>query len=142
MLLHYKERRELSEKEAQLRCAEASNELRLVQVTCENRVSELRAELKLKAFELERARMLVEEHVASNQRALLENEKLQKKVELVQAEYYGLQMQNDKRFMEIESELSEKKARLQSYEKVEDEMDSVIKQVAESSEENFFFVFQ
>ena len=59
----------------------------------------------------------------------------QKKVELIQNEYYGLQIQNDKRFMEIEGELNEKKTRLESYEKVEDEMDSVIKQVAEASKQ-------
>lgn len=43
-------------------------------------------------------------------------------------------MAGDKRILEIESELNDKKARLESYEKVENEMDSVIRQVAESSE--------
>ena len=42
-------------------------------------------------------------------------------------------MQNDKRFLELENELNEKKTRLESYEKVENEMDLVIRQVAESS---------
>ena len=42
-------------------------------------------------------------------------------------------MQNDKRFLELENELNEKKLRLTSYEKVENEMDLVIRQVAESS---------
>lgn len=92
----------------------------------------MKSELKLKTFELERTQMLTEENMNNYHKVLLENEKLQKKVELIQNEYYGLQIQNDKRFMEIEGELKEKKTRLESYEKVEDEMDSVIKQVAEA----------
>ena len=112
---------------------EAVNELRTIQIGCENRVSELKAELKLKTFEAERTAMLNEENIKNYQKLLLENEKLQKKAELIQNEYYGLQMQNDKRFLELENELNEKKTRLESYEKVENEMDLVIRQVAESS---------
>jgi len=44
-----------------------------------------------------------------------------------------VQAQNDKRVLEIENELNEKKSRLESYEKVENEMDLIIRQVAESS---------
>lgn len=128
-----RERHELTERELQLKCQEQANELRVVQVSCENKVSEMKAELKLKIFELERMRMLGDEHVNNQQKVILENEKLQKKLEVVQGEFYVMQMQNDKRFLELESELNEKKARLENYEKVENEMDSVIKQVAESS---------
>lgn len=52
---------------------------------------------------------------------------------VIQNEFYGLQLQNDKRFLELENELNEKKGRLENYEKVENEMDAVIRQVAESS---------
>jgi hypothetical protein len=44
-----------------------------------------------------------------------------------------LQLQNDKRFIELENELNEKKSRLENYEKIENEMDMVVKQAAESS---------
>ena len=63
----------------------------------------------------------------------MENEKLHKKIEIIQKEFYTLQLQNDKRFLEMENELMEKKSRLENYEKVENEMDLIIKQVAESS---------
>ena len=53
---------------------------------------------------------------------------------MIQNEYYSLQLQNDKRFLELENDLNDKKSRLESYEKVEQEMDMVIRQVAESSE--------
>ena len=44
-------------------------------------------------------------------------------------------MKNDKRFIELENELNDKKNRLESYEKVEAEMDMVIRQVAEASKQ-------
>lgn len=131
--LQDKDKHELNEKEISIKYQEAVNELRLIQISCENKVSELKSELKLKIFELERAQMLNEEHVNNYQKVLIENEKLHKKVEVIQTEFYSLQLQNDKRFLELESELNEKKSRLENYEKVENEMDLVIRQVAESS---------
>jgi hypothetical protein len=47
-----------------------------------------------------------------------------------------LQLQHEKRLLETESELTETRQRLDAYEKVEAEMDKVIKQVAESSVES------
>ncbi|RNA13240.1 Progesterone-induced-blocking factor 1 [Brachionus plicatilis] len=134
VLVQEREKNELNFKEISIKYQEAVNELRLVQVSCENKVSELKSELKMKSFELERAQMLNEEHVNNHQKVLIENEKLQKKIEVIQNEFYGLQLQNDKRFLELENDLNEKKSRLENYEKVENEMDAVIKQVAESSE--------
>ncbi len=129
-----KDKHEQNEKETNLKYQSAVNELRLVQIGAENKVSELKSQLKLKTFELERSQLLTEENVANCQKLMLENEKQQKKIELLQNEYYALQVQNDKRLLELESELGEKKQRLESYEKVEDEMDAIIKQVAERGE--------
>ena len=58
---------------------------------------------------------------------------IESKIKIIQNEYYHVQAQNDKRVLEIENELNEKKSRLESYEKVENEMDLIIRQVAESS---------
>ena len=77
--------------------------------------------------------MINEETVKNHQKVLMENEKLHKKIEIIQKEFYTLQLQNDKRFLEMENDLMEKKSRLENYEKVENEMDLIIKQVAESS---------
>jgi progesterone-induced-blocking factor 1 len=129
-----KEKHELNEKELNARYQEAVNELRIVQIGCEHKVSEYKSELKLKVFELDRANMLNEENINMHQKILNENEKLQKKIEIIQNEYYHMQVQNDKRMLELENDLNERKSRLESYEKVENEMDSIIRQVAESSE--------
>ena len=65
-----------------------NSRLRLVQMGCENKVSELKSELKLKIFELERAQILNEEIIKNNQRSIIENEKLQKKIEVIIFVYY------------------------------------------------------
>lgn len=83
VLVQEREKNELSSKEISIKYQEAVNELRVVQVSCENKVSELKSELKMKTFEFERAQMLNEEHVNNHQKVLIENEKLQKKIEVI-----------------------------------------------------------
>ena len=140
--LNDKQKLELGEKELSLKYQEAVNELRLIQIACENKVAELKSEFKLKAFELERTQMINEETVKNYQKSLMENEKLQKKIEIIQKEFYTLQLQNDKRFLEMENELIEKKSRLENYEKVENEMDLIIKQVAEAGRLQSTFILE
>lgn len=82
VLIQEREKNELNFKEISIKYQEAVNELRLVQLSCENKASELKSELKMKTFELERAQMLNEEHVSNHQKVLIENEKLQKKIEV------------------------------------------------------------
>jgi hypothetical protein len=50
-------------------------------------MAELKSELKLKYFELDRANMLNEENINMYQKSLTENEKLQKKIEVRSKEY-------------------------------------------------------
>jgi len=140
MALQDKEKHEQNERETNQKYQAAVNELRLIQLGGENKVSELKSELKLKMFELERSQLLAEENTANCQKLMLENEKQQKKIEILQNEYYALQVQNDKRVLELESELGEKKQRLEGYEKVENEMDMIIKQVAETGENDGEFM--
>jgi progesterone-induced-blocking factor 1 len=108
-----------------------NNRLRTIQLESDNKLNEVKSELKLKLFELERSNLLQEEHSNNLRKTLLENEKLCKKVEVLQNEYYALQIQNEKNFNEIENELNEKSVKLKSYEKLEHEMDEVILQAAE-----------
>ena len=105
--------------------------LRTIQLNNDNKLNEVKSDLKLKLFELERANLLQEEHANNLRKSLLDNEKLSKKVEVLQNEYYALQIQNEKNYNEIENELNEKSVKLKSYEKLEHEMDEVILQAAE-----------
>jgi hypothetical protein len=51
-------------------------------------MSELKSELKFKIFELERTQMLNEESVKNYQKAVIENEKLNKKIEVFLRFFY------------------------------------------------------
>lgn len=53
--------------------------------------------------------------------------------QLIQKEYFNLQVQSDRRLNEIDSELNEKRTKLQVYEKVEQELDEVVMQAAQGN---------
>ena len=48
-------------------------------------------------------------------------------------EYYGLQRSMEKRVVELESHIADKKAKLDTYEKVEKELDDIVLQAAEGN---------
>ncbi|CAF0983362.1 unnamed protein product [Adineta ricciae] len=107
------------------------NESRQYQSNVEVRLGELQAEVKLKTFESDRVQLLYEENLKTLKATQIEIEKLQKKNDLIQKEYFNLQVQSDRRLMEIDTELNEKRTKLQVYEKVEQELDEVVMQAAQ-----------
>ena len=62
----------------------------------------------------------------------MENEKLSRKLEVLTKEYYTVQASLEKRVSELEAMLSEKNIKLETYEKLELELDEVVMQSAES----------
>ena len=119
------------ERDLQRKYDELLNEFRQYQSTNEVRVGELQSEIKLKTFEFDRMQLLYEENLKSLKTLQMESEKLQKKNELIQKEYFNLQVQSDRRLMEIDTELNDKRTKLQVYEKVEQELDEVVMQAAQ-----------
>ncbi len=109
---------------------------RQYQSTNEVRVGELQSDIKLKTFEFDRMQLLYEENLKSLKTLQMESEKLQKKNELIQKEYFNLQVQSDRRLMEIDTELNDKRTKLQVYEKVEQELDEVVMQAAQGESIN------
>ena len=57
--------------------------------------------------------------------------------QLIQKEYFNLQVQSDRRLMEIDTELNDKRTKLQVYEKVEQELDEVVMQAAQGNVPSF-----
>lgn len=55
--------------------------------------------------------------------------------QLIQKEYFNLQVQSDRRLMEIDTELNDKRTKLQVYEKVEQELDEVVMQAAQGNKQ-------
>ncbi|XP_070554404.1 progesterone-induced-blocking factor 1-like [Ptychodera flava] len=109
---------------------------RQVQVDADNKTCDLRNEAKLKTFEAERVQLVHEETVKNYKQCQLENEKLSKKIEVLTQEFYSLQNSTQKRITELDTLNSELKAKLMTYEKLEQELDDVVMQAADIEDES------
>lgn len=135
MAIGERERVQASEREANSKYEQLVDQFRELQSKAESRVSGVQNELKVKAFEAERTQMLYEETVKNLRDSEMEVEKLQKKAEVLTKEYYGLQTAMEKRMVELEAQLSERSAKLGTYERMEHELDDVVMQAAEVEDE-------
>ncbi|XP_075447131.1 progesterone-induced-blocking factor 1 isoform X2 [Ascaphus truei] len=130
-----KERAVVAEKDASAKYDNLLEQYRQLQLSTESKVSELLHQTKLKSFEAERAHMLQEETTENLRKCQLECEKYQKKLEVLTKEFYSLQAATEKRVTELQAQNSEHRARLETYEKLEQELDSVIMQAGEMENE-------
>uniref|UniRef100_A0A8C1I788 Progesterone immunomodulatory binding factor 1 n=1 Tax=Cyprinus carpio TaxID=7962 RepID=A0A8C1I788_CYPCA len=111
-------------------------QFRQLQLSSDSRVAELLNQVKLKKFELERSQMVQEETARNLSLCQIECEKHQKKLEVLTKEFYGLQTSSEKRITELQAQNSEKQARLETYERLEKELDDVTMQAAEMENED------
>lgn len=135
MAISEKERAQISERETNTKYEQVLQELRQIQVSGDSRVSDVANELKLKSFEVERLQLVHEETVKNLKESQLDVERLQKKTEVLTKEYYAQQTGLEKSIAELESRLQDKEGRLQTYEKLEKELDDVVMQAAEVENE-------
>ncbi|XP_046886881.1 progesterone-induced-blocking factor 1 [Hypomesus transpacificus] len=131
-----KDRAVSAERDAQARYDQLLEQFRQVQLGVDSRVAELLNQVKLKSFESERAHMVQEETGRSLGQCQMECEKHQKKLEVLTKEFYGLQTSSEKRITELQAQNSEYQARLETYEKLEKELDDVTMQAAEIENED------
>ncbi|RUS88293.1 hypothetical protein EGW08_003931 [Elysia chlorotica] len=120
-----------SEREVNTKYEQLMTDFHQSQSDRDSKESGLQNELKIKMFEAERTRMIHAETVKNLSQAEMDIEKLQKKAEVLTKEYYGLQTSMEKRVVELESALADKNAKLEAYEKLEQDLDSVVMQAAE-----------
>ncbi|XP_073436480.1 progesterone-induced-blocking factor 1 [Dendrobates tinctorius] len=130
-----KERAVTAEREALAKYDQILEQFRQLQLGTEGRMSELLHQAKMKSFEAERAHMVLEETTDNLQKCQQECEKYQKKLEVLIKEFYALQASTEKRVTEVQSQNSEQRARLETYEKLEKELDDVIIQSAQMEDE-------
>nr|XP_046196485.1 progesterone-induced-blocking factor 1-like [Oncorhynchus gorbuscha] len=79
---------------------------------------------------------MVQEETARNLgQCQMETEKHQKKLEVMTKELYRLQASSEKQITELQAQNAEQQARLQTYEKLEQELDDVTMQAAETDNE-------
>ncbi|KAM6956355.1 progesterone-induced-blocking factor 1 [Aplochiton taeniatus] len=130
-----KERAVAAERDAQSRYDQLLEQFRQLQLGTDGRVSELANQVKLRSFEAERTQMIQEETAKSLALCQVECEKHQKKLEVLTREFYALQTSSEKRVTELHSQNAEQGARLETYEKLEEELDQVTMQAAEIDNE-------
>ncbi|KAM4795981.1 progesterone-induced-blocking factor 1 [Rhinophrynus dorsalis] len=130
-----KERAFAAERDAQAKYDHLLEQYRQLQLNMESKVSELHHQTKLKSFEAERSHMLQEETTENLRKCQLECEKYQKKLEVLTKEFYSLQASTEKKVTDLQAQNSEHRARLETYEKLEQELDEVIMQSAEMENE-------
>ncbi|XP_075706368.1 progesterone-induced-blocking factor 1 isoform X2 [Rhinoderma darwinii] len=130
-----KERAVTAEREALAKYDQILEQYRQLQLGTESKMSDLLHQAKLKSFEAERAHMVLEETTDNLQKCQVECEKYQKKLEVLTKEFYALQAATEKRVTELQAQSSEQRARLETYEKLEQELDDVIIQSAQMEDE-------
>ncbi|XP_066437224.1 progesterone-induced-blocking factor 1 [Eleutherodactylus coqui] len=130
-----KERAVTAEREALAKYDQILEQYRQLQLGTEGKMSELLHQAKMKSFEAERSHIVLEETTDNLQKCQLECEKYQKKLEVLTKEFYALQASTEKRVTELQAQNSEQRARLETYEKLEQELDDVIIQSAQMDDE-------
>ncbi|XP_066516109.1 progesterone-induced-blocking factor 1 isoform X2 [Hoplias malabaricus] len=131
-----KERAVSAERDMQAKYDQILEQLRQLQMTSDSRVSDLHNQIKLKAFEVERAHMVQEETAKNLSLCQIECEKHQKKLEVLTKEFYTLQASAEKSIAELRSQSAEQEKQLETYEKLEKELDDVTMQAAEMENED------
>ncbi|KAK2824439.1 hypothetical protein Q5P01_021614 [Channa striata] len=130
-----KDRALAAERDIQSRYDQLLEQFRQLQLGIDNRVAELSNQAKLHSFEAERAQMVKEETAKALAQCQVECEKQQKKLELLTQEFYRLQTSSEKQVAELQAHNAQQASRLETYERLEQELDHITMQAAEIENE-------
>ncbi|XP_061600667.1 progesterone-induced-blocking factor 1 [Cololabis saira] len=130
-----KDRAVSAERDTQSRYDQLLEQFRQLQLGTDSRVAELSNHAKLHSLESQRSQMLKEEMAKNLAQCQVECEKQQKKLELLTQEFYRLQTSSEKQVAKLQAQNAEQASRLETYEKLEQELDQVTMQAAEIENE-------
>ncbi|XP_066169481.1 progesterone-induced-blocking factor 1 isoform X1 [Sylvia atricapilla] len=130
-----KERAVTAEKDSLRKYDQLLEQYRQMQLGTESKVAELLHQSKLKSFETEHVQLMQQETAKNLSQCQMECEKYQRKLEVLTKEFYSLQSSSETRIIELQTQNSEFQARLDTYEKLEKELDEIILQTAEVEDE-------
>ncbi|XP_064636325.1 progesterone-induced-blocking factor 1-like [Lineus longissimus] len=136
LALSEKDRAIVTERDAVNKHDQLLADFRQLQISGDNRSAELQNDLKIKSFELERTQLVYEETVRNLKEVQLDHEKVQLKFDVLTKEFYHLQNSTQRKITELETTLTEKAQKLETYEKLEQELDDVVMQAAEIENED------
>ena len=94
----------------------------------ETSLADLRNELKLKAFELERISVNYEEQQITLRQGKIENEMLNQKLTVLKMEFSKLQSECESKVSELSAQIATDKEKLRAYEELEIEYDNAVMQ--------------
>ncbi|XP_066920860.1 progesterone-induced-blocking factor 1-like [Clytia hemisphaerica] len=124
-----------NEKNNQIKYNELLGEFRQLQISSDSKVSDVHNDFKMKAFEHDRVQLLYEESLNNNKALMQQNDALSQKIEAVNKGYYDLKTSSQKSVTELTSKNEDLKNKLTIYEKLEQELDDVVMQAAEMTDE-------
>ncbi|NXH11586.1 PIBF1 factor, partial [Bucco capensis] len=130
-----KERALIAEKDALRKYDQLLEQYRQMQLGTESKVAELLHQSRLKSFESEHVQLMQQETAKNLSQCQMECEKYQRKMEVLTKEFYSFQSSSETRIIELQTQNSELQARLDTYEKLEKELDEIILQTAEMEDE-------
>ncbi|XP_064360836.1 progesterone-induced-blocking factor 1 isoform X2 [Dromaius novaehollandiae] len=130
-----KERAVIAERDALGKYDQLLEQYRQMQIGTESKVAELLHQSKLKSFESEHLQLMQQETAKNLSQCQIECEKYQRKLEVLTKEFYSLQSSSETHIIELQTQNSEFQARLDTYEKLERELDEIIVQTAEMENE-------
>ncbi|XP_015132445.2 progesterone-induced-blocking factor 1 isoform X1 [Gallus gallus] len=130
-----KERAVTAERDALRKYDQLLEQYRQMQLGTESKVAELLHQSKLKSFESEHIQLMQQETAKNLSQCQIECEKYQRKLEVLTKEFYSLQSSSETRIIELQTQNSEFQARLDTYEKLEKDLDEIVMQTAEMENE-------
>uniref|UniRef100_A0A8D3BS22 Progesterone-induced-blocking factor 1 n=1 Tax=Scophthalmus maximus TaxID=52904 RepID=A0A8D3BS22_SCOMX len=132
-----KDRAQAAERDTQSRYDQLLEQFRQLQLGTDTRVAELSNQAKLHSFEAEHAQMFKEETAKALAQCQVVCEKQQKKLEFLTQEFFRLQASSEMRVAELQAQNAEQSSRLETYEKLEQELDQVTLQSLEMYRQYF-----
>lgn len=92
----------------------------------ESECNELRSEIKVKSFELDRMNIYMKDTLNNNKKVMQDNLIITEKFELLKSEYNKLESEYNRINAELRAELTIKKEALSNYEEMENQIDKMI----------------
>eukprot|EP00049_Salpingoeca_infusionum_P010494 m.180787 g.180787 ORF g.180787 m.180787 type:complete len:754 (-) comp14656_c0_seq2:1484-3745(-) len=115
------------------RLAALDDETRQTSKAQETMVATLQAQEKIKSFEAERSMLMYEEAKSTIAALQADNDRHQQKEKVLREEYYALKAQTDAAVESMRRQIADQKEQLSAYSQLEQELDGVLLQTAESA---------
>jgi len=122
--------------DAEKRCELYKEELRTLESSLESRISDYQNEARVKTFELDRLQLIHEETCKNLNKCQSDNERISRKYEVISLEHSELQRKTAASEAQLQTTNRDLQSRLETYEKIEKEMDDIVLQAAEVQDDD------